>query len=120
MNSFYGSYISGCQRLPNGNTYIDSGPHGHFFEVTQGGELVWEYVNPVGDRTRGEYGIYKFMKDTYDRRFNSVFRSHRYGPDYPGLAGKDLTPMGPITEMHVEGALDKFRDSQMGFDGDDN
>ena len=118
MNSFYGSYISGCQRLPNGNTYIDSGPHGHFFEVTQGGELVWEYVNPVGDRTRGEYGIYKFMKDTYDRRFNSVFRSHRYGPDYPGLAGKDLTPMGPITEMHVEGALDKFRDSQMGFDGE--
>jgi hypothetical protein len=21
-----------------------------------------------------------------------IFRAYRYGPDYPGLAGKDLTP----------------------------
>ena len=25
---------------------------------------------------------------------------NRYSPDHPGLAGKDLTPMGPITEFH--------------------
>ena len=91
-NSFFGSYISGCQRLPNGNTLIDSGPHGHFFEVTEEGEVVWEYINPVGDQTKGEYGIYRIMADRAGEHFNSVFRCVRYDTDYPGLSGKDLTP----------------------------
>ena len=101
-NAFYGNYISGCQRLPNGNTLIDSGPHGHFFEVTEKGEVVWEYISPVGDQTKGDYGIYKIMTDAAGGGFNSVFRCHRYGPDYPGLAGKDLIPKGKITEIHAK------------------
>lgn len=100
-NAFYGHYISGCQRLPNGNTLIDSGPHGHFFEVTKEGEVVWEYINPVGDQTRGDYGIYKIMTDAAGAGFNSVFRCHRYSPDYPGLSGRDLTPKSKITEIHA-------------------
>jgi hypothetical protein len=114
QNSFYGRYISGNQRLPNGNTVIMSGPTGHAFEVTMAGEVVWEYINPV---TTGGADTYQ----TSDNAGNyAVFRLHRYGPDFPGLAGKDLTPGGPITESTVEGALDKFRESKMGFDGDDN
>ena len=27
---------------------------------------------------------------------NAVFRVYRYGPDYPGLAGRDLTPGLPV------------------------
>ena len=27
-----------------------------------------------------------------------MFKIHRYEPDYPGLAGKDLTPLGPIEQ----------------------
>ncbi|MFC1891985.1 aryl-sulfate sulfotransferase [Thermodesulfobacteriota bacterium] len=99
-NAFFGHYISGCQRLPNGNTLIDSGPSGHFFEVTVDGEVVWEYINPVGDRTKGEYGIYKIMNDATKGTFNATFRCHRYGIDYPGLQGKVLTPKGKITEIH--------------------
>ena len=55
-----------------------------------------------------------------DNRNHSVFRSMRWAPDHPAFAGKDLTPLGPITESTLEGALDKFRDSKLGFDGDDN
>jgi hypothetical protein len=40
-NSFYSMYISGVQRLPNGNTLICSGAHGHIFEVTEAGDIVW-------------------------------------------------------------------------------
>ena len=40
-------YISGCERLPNGNTQITSGMHGHMFEVTSAGDLVWEYASPI-------------------------------------------------------------------------
>ena len=42
--------------------------------------------------------------DTLDR--NYVFRCYRYVPDYPGLAGKDLTPGKPLEEIvHIEGKL---------------
>ncbi len=45
---FFSSFISGVQRLPNGNTLICSGEQGRIFEVTKKGEIVWEYWNEVG------------------------------------------------------------------------
>jgi len=44
--SFYATYISGAERLPNGNTLICDGPKGHFFEVTPDYNIIWEYTNP--------------------------------------------------------------------------
>jgi hypothetical protein len=99
-NAMFSTYISGAQRLSNGNTLVCSGAQGHFFEVTTGGEVVWEYVNPVGNRTNGDYGIYTVMTADAGGFFNSSFKCARYEPDYPGLQGKDLTPMGQITEIH--------------------
>jgi hypothetical protein len=46
-SDFYAFFISGAQRLPNGNTLICSGPYGTFFEVTPKKEIVWKYKNPV-------------------------------------------------------------------------
>jgi hypothetical protein len=47
--TFFSPYISSAQRLPNGNTLIDEGIDGRFFQVTQKGEIVWEYVSPFLD-----------------------------------------------------------------------
>jgi hypothetical protein len=44
--NFYSPRISNAQRLPNGNTLINEGSFGRFFEVTAEGDVVWEYVNP--------------------------------------------------------------------------
>ncbi|SFC55875.1 Arylsulfotransferase (ASST) [Pseudomonas citronellolis] len=44
--AFFSSFISSARRLPNGNTLIDEGQNGRFFQVTPGGEIVWEYVSP--------------------------------------------------------------------------
>jgi hypothetical protein len=44
---FFSSFISGAQRLANGNTLICSGANGTVFEVTPEKEIVWKYVNPV-------------------------------------------------------------------------
>jgi hypothetical protein len=44
--SFFSSFVSSAQRLPNGNTLIDEGMNGRLFQITPGGEIVWEYVNP--------------------------------------------------------------------------
>jgi len=51
---FFSMNISGCQRLPNGNTLICSGAQGWFFEVDSAGTLLWEHFNvlpnPVNNR----------------------------------------------------------------------
>merc|ERR1711871_1860375 len=39
-DSFYCTHISGCQRLPGGNTLITMGPQGMLVEVTPGGQQV--------------------------------------------------------------------------------
>jgi hypothetical protein len=47
---FNSSFISSARRLPNGNTLIDEGTNGRFFQVTPKGEIVWEYVSPYFGR----------------------------------------------------------------------
>jgi hypothetical protein len=62
-NKFYSGYISGTQRLLDGNTQITEGADGRLFEVTPEHKLVWEYVSPYFD-------------EEYDT--NMVYRSCRY------------------------------------------
>ncbi len=45
-NRFYSPFISGMQRLPNGNTLITEGSDGRVFEVTADHEIVWEFISP--------------------------------------------------------------------------
>ena len=46
LADFFSPRLSNAQRLPNGNTLINEGWFGRFFEVTHDGDVVWEYVNP--------------------------------------------------------------------------
>ncbi len=77
---FFSSFISGAQRLDNGNTLICEGMKGRLFEVTSEGEIVWEYVNPF------------FGHDERWGLSNPVFRAYRYSPDFPGFQDKPLSP----------------------------
>jgi hypothetical protein len=43
---FFASFISGANRLPNGDTFICAGQSGTLFEVTPDKQVVWKYVNP--------------------------------------------------------------------------
>jgi hypothetical protein len=43
---FYAPFISGAQRLANGDTLVCSGTNGTIFEVNAKDEIVWKYVNP--------------------------------------------------------------------------
>jgi hypothetical protein len=85
----YSSNISGAHRLPNGNTLICEGAGGNFTEVTlEDKELVWYYRSPVnlfGPITQGS-PAHDILQ----------FKIERYGPDYQGLDGKDLTPGEPV------------------------
>jgi len=44
--TFFSFFISGAQRLKNGNTMITEGATGRVFEVTRDNEIVWEYISP--------------------------------------------------------------------------
>jgi hypothetical protein len=44
---FFSSGRASSQRLPNGNTLITEANDGRIFEVTPGGDIVWEFYNPV-------------------------------------------------------------------------
>jgi hypothetical protein len=82
---FYSVNISGVQRLPNGNTLICAGAPGVIFEVTPQKKVVWQYNMP-GIGGRGGPNA------------RQVFRAYRFGPDFPGLAGKPLTPGKPLEQ----------------------
>jgi hypothetical protein len=92
-SDFFSAHLGGADRLPNGNTLVCEGVTGRFFEVTSDGDVVWEYVNPVnadGPVRQGEEpggaGV----------PANGVFRADKIPLDHPGLAGRDLTPLGTI------------------------
>ncbi len=55
-SDFFSSFISGADRLPNGNTLICAGSTGRLFEVTGSGDIVWEYLNPFGGEAGGPAG----------------------------------------------------------------
>ena len=66
QEDFLSRYISGAQRLPNGNTLICEGAKRHLFEVTPDKEIVWDFVFPWHE----EGGL------------GSTYRCLRYSPDY--------------------------------------
>jgi len=87
--SFWSNYISGAHRMKNGNTFINEGAKGRFFEVTPEGKTVWEYLNPYVGEARQLNG------DPIGNKGYSQFRSTFIPADHPALAGKKLTPINP-------------------------
>jgi hypothetical protein len=76
--TFFSAFISGAQRLANGNTLICSGASGRVFEITPDKRIVWEFRNPLG----GEV-------EPPDHAGNApplaLFRATRYAADHAGV-----------------------------------
>lgn len=76
---FLSPFISGVQRLPNGNTLICSGVEGRVFEVTPDKRIVWDFENTFGgDLPNSPIG------GNAPKR--ALFRATRLAADHPGLA----------------------------------
>jgi hypothetical protein len=65
---FFSWFISGAQRLPNGNTLVNHGADSRMREVTPDGEIVWEYQ--FDDGADGPH---------------MLFRAYRYAEDHPAI-----------------------------------
>jgi hypothetical protein len=92
-SQFFSMFMSGAQRLRNGNTLIATGYDGTIFEVTPQKEVVWKYLVPMDfERDRD-------TTEPFAGEGNPIFRAYRYTPDYLGLAKRDLTPGKTIEEL---------------------
>ena len=65
---FFSWFISGAQRLPNGNTLVNHGADSRMREVTPDGDIVWEYQ--YDDGADGPH---------------MTFRAYRYPLDHPAV-----------------------------------
>ncbi len=101
---WYSSFISGSQRLPNGNTLICSGAEGRFFEITPTQKVVWEYINPETHQGPTIQGNPVPLSGSLAG--NIVFRATRYAPEHPGIQQLNLTPGAPIEPQALPSSAD--------------
>jgi hypothetical protein len=81
QNAFFSRTRGSVQRLPNGNTMISEPTWLRIFEVTDDGEIVWEYIHPKGDHTPSTSG-----------EIHS-YRAYRINPNWP-LIERNPEPTG--------------------------
>ena len=84
---FFSGRVSSADRLPNGNTLITVGQSGNIFEVDEQKEIVWNYQNPVSSQPLPQGG---------SANGTALFRSYKYGEDYPAFIDKEIIPGEPI------------------------
>jgi hypothetical protein len=101
LEDFYSSFISGVQRLSNGNTFIDEGENGRLFEITTSGHTVWEYQNPVTNNA----GILTQGDTPGAAPSSALFRASRYNQEYIAAINKPLMNTGPVEQYNSQVAL---------------
>ena len=83
-DGFYSSNISGASVLQNGNVIMCIGTEGRFREVNPAGDILWEYISPVGTAGPVAQGEVPNVR--------SVFRGTRLATDYPAFENRNLEP----------------------------
>ncbi len=88
---FFSPFVSGTQRLANGNTLICAGVEGRVFEVTNDGRMVWEFQNPFGGdvplmEPHGSPDGEPAPAAPDGLAKKGLFRATRLALDHPGLA----------------------------------
>ncbi|WP_319449371.1 MULTISPECIES: aryl-sulfate sulfotransferase [unclassified Mycobacterium] len=98
--TFFSSFVSNAQRLPNGNTLITEGMQGRLFQVTPSGDVVWEYHSPfVGYGVAGEPEVKHPRVPGIDRLTQTalVYRSQAVPFDWTPIDG----PRPPLRKVDV-------------------
>jgi len=78
---FYSPFISGVQRLPNGDTLVCEGVKGRAFQVKSDGKIVWDFWSPLG-------GEVEPSKTGGRAPANALFRTTWLPKDSAGLKGR--------------------------------
>ena len=100
--SFYSPFVSGAERLDNGNMLVLSGAQGRMFEVNEDKQVVWEYWNPF-------YDDYKLPDGSPAQPGGpfifAQYRVKEYPKKYVGFKGKDMSALDQQPEVFVPEAI---------------
>jgi hypothetical protein len=91
-HGFFSPFISGAQRLANGNTLVNFGPQGRIVEATAQGEIVWEYWSPYSGEVRMPDGSHPQPGAPF---MYAAFRASFIPATHPALTGRNLRPLDP-------------------------
>jgi hypothetical protein len=107
-DGFFSPFISGAQRLANGNTLVNFGPQGRIVEATPEGDIVWEYWSPYSGEVRLPDGSHPQPGAPF---MYAAFRATFVPVDHPALRGRTLEPLDPQPAPSVlrEDELAPFR-----------
>jgi hypothetical protein len=96
--SFYSPFVSGAHRMKNGNTFITEGSTGRLMEVTQSGQIVWEYLNPYNQQYRLPNGLSAQPTGPF---LYVQFRAIHIPADHPAFEGRILKPIDPQPKVFM-------------------
>ncbi len=96
----YSGSISGAQALSNGNVLVTHGTKGTLYEVNRDGEIVWEYIGPVGPN--GAYVQGEPIPDgnRAGTTANAIFKATHYPVDHPAFANQTMTAMKYVEQWN--------------------
>ena len=78
----YSAFISGAQALPNGHVLVTHGTKGTLYEVDRNGEIVWEYIVPVGSQGSYTQGEALPEGNRAGTTANTVFKAISYSEEF--------------------------------------
>ena len=84
--------ISGAQALANGNILVTHGTQGTLYEVNQLGEIVWEYIGPIGSTGPFEQGEPVPDGNRVGSTANAIFKATHYTEAYLNATGQSIQP----------------------------
>ncbi len=98
--AMYSGAISGAQALPNGNVLVTHGTQGTLFEVNRQGDIVWNYVGPVGPNGPHTQGEPVPEGNRAGTTANAIFKATHHPVDHPTFADRILSPTSYIEEWN--------------------
>ena len=107
--SMYSPFVSGAERLKNGNTLILSGAKGRMLEVNAQKQLVWDYWAPYFEN-------YKLPDGTASQPVGPFifgqFRVIQYDMDFQAFNGRDLQPINPQPKPFVPEKFEELSETE--------
>ena len=88
--AMYSDAISGAQALANGNILVTHGTQGTLYEVNRDGDVVWEYIGPVGPDGSYVQGEALPEGNRAGTTANAIFKATHYPVDHPAFTNRTL------------------------------
>ncbi|KAJ5173791.1 uncharacterized protein N7500_001722 [Penicillium coprophilum] len=77
---FFSPFMGSAQKLAGGNVLVCEAPTGRIMEVTEGGEVVWEFVVPQMEDYK-EVMTKEELAGINNYATNGIFRAYKYRPE---------------------------------------